>query len=468
MTASLADSFAAYAQAGSLILLLLALLHGLVWHVLRLRWALLLALGFGMGAALYGFDAQLRPGEGQGHPVGSTLGVAMLLLQMMALADYAQLPQRTARALLAMALVVGLGLLALRLSGVVPRIVGSVGYGLSFLVSAGLVAWAWRREPNSGHGLVLASLLLHPLIVLGVLVGWFDARAPRYLALVPAIVVGMTILATGLLRAQRMAESELQRRRQAEDALRALNESLEQRVAQRTRELRDMVTGLESFNRSVSHDLRGPLGGIAGVARLATEAVARGDLLTVQRLLSVVTAQAESSSQLVEALLALAKVGDGELAPETIDLGRFVRETLEQMRLADPASIEVPVELHPLPQVQADPALLRQVLVNLLGNAQKFSRQAPRPRVEVGAETDGDGGTVLYVRDNGLGFDESQAEALFQPFQRLHGAQIQGDGVGLSIVKRIVERHGGRVWARSRPGAGATFCFTLGAAGRRP
>jgi signal transduction histidine kinase len=234
-------------------------------------------------------------------------------------------------------------------------------------------------------------------------------------------------------------------------------------VAQRTAELHEVIAGLESFNRSVSHDLRGPLGGIAGVSRLAREALGRGDTDGAARYLEAIAAQAEASSQLVGSLLALARVSEVDLAPQPLDLDRFVRETLEQIRLAEPAGARLPVTLNPLPRVHADPQLLRQVYLNLVGNALKFSREAASPQVELGA-CEQDGEQVLYVRDNGVGFDAERADGLFEPFRRLHGAQrFQGSGVGLSIVKRIVERHGGRVWAQSRPDAGATFFFSLGA-----
>jgi signal transduction histidine kinase len=122
------------------------------------------------------------------------------------------------------------------------------------------------------------------------------------------------------------------------------------------------------------------------------------------------------------------------------------------------------VAVAPLPVVQADPVLVRQVYANLIGNAVKFARGAAAPHIEVGAQAGGDGAPVLFVRDNGVGFDTEQAQRLFQPFQRLHGSRFPGHGVGLSIVRRVVERHGGRIWAESRPGQGATFYFTLGGA----
>jgi signal transduction histidine kinase len=154
-------------------------------------------------------------------------------------------------------------------------------------------------------------------------------------------------------------------------------------------------------------------------------------------------------------------VGEIDLAPQTIDTAAFVRETLDAMAVTDPAGAGVPVTVGALPAVSADPTLLRQVLVNLIGNARKFSRGQPVPEVEIGAEVDGDGVPVLYVRDNGVGFDGSRAAELFEPFRRLHGGTFQGHGIGLSIVRRIVERHGGRVWATSGSAGGAVFRFTL-------
>ncbi|MBI5256286.1 MAG: hypothetical protein HY855_07300 [Burkholderiales bacterium] len=457
-----------YAQVGALALGLLMLLHALVWRVQRQRWSLLLALTFGLAALNYAFDARMAPSDARATLVGGITTASGMVLLTLALIHYVGLPERSRRIATALAIGVALVVMALRLAGLVPRIVASATIAAYFIGQALLMLWALRREPRSGHGLVLLALLLYPATFVAALSGWFDAAMLRYLVIIPTSVIGATLLTTGLLRAQRRAEAELAARMQAEQALHALNESLEQRVTQRTTELRDMVAGLESFNRSISHDLRGPLGGIAGVSRLATEAAARGDLDTVQRMLPIVTSQAEASAQLVGSLLALARVGDVELLVQPVNLDSLVQETIQMLRLAEPATAAVPIEVHALPRVQADPTLLRQVLANLLGNALKFSRDAATPRVEVGVQGDEDGAPVIYVRDNGVGFDSSRSGTLFEPFQRLHAGQFPGHGVGLSIVRRIVERHGGHVWAESAPGSGATFRFTLGPGAGRP
>ncbi len=293
---------------------------------------------------------------------------------------------------------------------------------------------AARREPRAGYGLVGLLLALYPAAFVAATLGWIEISLLRYVVAIPTAALGMTMLTTGLLRAQR--RDELRRSEAADEALHTLNESLEQRVAQRTAELHEVIAGLESFNRSVSHDLRGPLGGIAGVSRLARQALDRGDVPAASRFLDAVATQADASAQLVGALLALARVSDVDLAPQALDLEPFVRDTLEQMRLAQPPGARLPVTLKPLPRVMADPDLLRQVYVNLVGNALKFSGEAPSPQIELGA-CEQDGQQVLYVRDNGVGFDAERAQGLFEPFRRLHGGQrFQGSGVGL-IPSRI-------------------------------
>ena len=143
-----------------------------------------------------------------------------------------------------------------------------------------------------------------------------------------------------------------------------------------------------------------------------------------------------------------------------VDVASLVAEVLASLRAEDAWREGLPVRVLPLPAVHADPGLLRQLYVNLIGNALKFSHGAQPPTVEVGCHEQ-DGMRVFYVKDNGIGFDSDTATTLFQPFQRLHVQCFEGHGIGLSIVRRIVERHGGWVWAQSRPGEGAIFSFTL-------
>jgi signal transduction histidine kinase/CheY-like chemotaxis protein len=257
-------------------------------------------------------------------------------------------------------------------------------------------------------------------------------------------------------------EVEIEERKRVAQDLLVANDSLEQRVTQRTAELRDVIDGLESFNRSVSHDLRGPLGGIAGAARLAQEFVEANQSDRAAHFMRIVADQAIASGQLVEALLALARASDATLARERFDMTTLAGEVVEALRQTRPAE-RFPVVVDALVEIDADRKLVHQVLVNLIGNALKFAAGSPRPQVRVGMIGTSDE-PVFYVRDNGVGFDADQARRLFKPFQRLHGHRFEGTGVGLSIVKRIIDHHGGRVWSESTPGRGAAFYFSLSAA----
>jgi signal transduction histidine kinase/CheY-like chemotaxis protein len=243
------------------------------------------------------------------------------------------------------------------------------------------------------------------------------------------------------------------------EQLQIANETLEQRVESRTAQLREIIGGLESFNRTVSHDLRGPLGGIAGASRKAGEYLEAGQTERAAQMLQLIAKSAERTERLVGALLALARASETELHRQRVDTDGLVREVVAGLPRPDGAP-PVPVLIGELPHVEADPTLLRQVFVNLIGNAVKFAGAGASPRVEVGA-TQAQGDTVFFVRDNGVGFSSAQAERLFHPFQRLHGARFEGFGLGLSIVKRIVERHQGRIWAEGRAGQGASFHFSV-------
>jgi signal transduction histidine kinase len=228
--------------------------------------------------------------------------------------------------------------------------------------------------------------------------------------------------------------------------------------------LQELVSNLEAFNRSVSHDLRGPLGGIAGLARLASDAMSGGDTAMVQRSLDAISAQADTSAKLVGTLLQLAHVGDATLARRAVDLDALAHDVIAQLRLGTETSAQAPQAqwiVGALPEVQADADLLRPVLVNLFTNALKFSRNAAQPTVHVDASVDAAGEATVHVRDNGVGFDPAAAGRLFEPFMRLHGRHFEGHGIGLTIVRRAIERHGGRVWAESEPDQGAAFHFTL-------
>lgn len=245
--------------------------------------------------------------------------------------------------------------------------------------------------------------------------------------------------------------------------LRVENAALERSLREHAAELEAANRELDAFTRSASHDLRAPLNGVLGFASLLGGRLDARLAPDERTWLQHIERSARQMNQLLEDLMRLSRLGRQSLVVRPVDLAQLVRQVLGEMRQADERARAVQVSIGELPVVVADEGLLSQVFVNLLSNAIKFSRDAAAPQVQVGSERLA-GEWVLHVRDNGVGFDMTQAEKLFDAFHRLPGAQrFEGSGVGLSIVQRIVGRHGGRVWAESAPGAGACFKFTLGA-----
>jgi len=245
------------------------------------------------------------------------------------------------------------------------------------------------------------------------------------------------------------------------DEVRRLNEILERRVAERTAELEQTNQELEAFSYSVSHDLRTPLRHVMGFANLLRQQTGQQlDPVQLQHLNSI-TAAGERMNQLIDDLLAFSRIGRAELHRRRVDLTGLV-QTARQDLAAETAGRVIEWAVHPLPAVQADPSLLRQAVVNLVSNALKFTASREPARIEIGSSSIDPGKTVIYVRDNGVGFDPRYAGKLFGVFQRLHnGRDFEGTGIGLANVRQIIRRHGGRVWAEGKPGEGATFYFSL-------
>jgi signal transduction histidine kinase len=244
--------------------------------------------------------------------------------------------------------------------------------------------------------------------------------------------------------------------------LRVENAELERRVRQQVLELETANKDLESFAHSVSHDLKAPVRAISGFTQLLIESSA--ELLPEPdlKLLHKISRNAQHMAELIEGLLALSRNGRQAFASQQVDLPALVNSVVTDLR-REQGTRQVEVRVGALPAVVGDPALLRQVFVNLLANAFKFTRGRQQAVIEVASFTEA-GTTVYFVRDNGAGFDMQYADRLFGVFQRLHSVnEFEGTGVGLSIVQRIIQRHGGRIWAEAAVEEGATFYFTLAA-----
>jgi signal transduction histidine kinase len=248
--------------------------------------------------------------------------------------------------------------------------------------------------------------------------------------------------------------------RAAEREMANLNTSLEHRVEQRTAALQAVNRDLEGFTYSVSHDLRAPLRQVAGFAEVL-DATAQTKLdESERRALATLRDSARQSGQMMDDLLRFSKMSRQELRTFNVNLASLV-ETARASLAEDAEGREVVWTVGPLPEVRGDPSMLLLVFRNLLANALKYSRGKRPARIEVGSQLGPAGEDILYVRDNGVGFEMAHADRLFGVFQRLHGTEFEGTGIGLASVRRIVERHGGRVWAESRPGQGATFYWAI-------
>lgn len=245
-----------------------------------------------------------------------------------------------------------------------------------------------------------------------------------------------------------------------QQALQELNASLERRVEERTDELAETNRELEAFSYSVSHDLRTPLRHIIAFAELLQKDADTTLGKKGTRYMGIIGDAAGRMNQLIDDLLEFSRTSRQPLSLGQVSLHRLAQDVLDELRLTAPGS-DTTWHLEPLPDVLGDAALLRQVLSNLLGNAAKYSSRSPAPEVWITAHTDGQD-VICSVRDNGVGFDPQYADKLFGVFQRLHRPEeFEGSGIGLANVRRILVRHGGRVWAESQPGQGATFFFSL-------
>jgi signal transduction histidine kinase len=238
------------------------------------------------------------------------------------------------------------------------------------------------------------------------------------------------------------------------------SEQLEARVAERTQALEIANADLESFAYAVSHELRTPLRGILGFSSVLREQLGQHPSADIEAPLTRIEAYSRRMVALIERMLHYARVGQVALRPQMINCAAMLSEVVAELK-PEFEGREIDLAMNADCACRADPVLLRQVFSNLVGNAVKYTRGQRRARVAVDAVRQGNA-MVFSVRDNGVGFDPALAGKLFTVFERLHsGLEFEGSGVGLATVERIVERHGGRIWAEARLNEGATFRFTL-------
>ncbi len=248
--------------------------------------------------------------------------------------------------------------------------------------------------------------------------------------------------------------------RESQQSLQYLNSELEQRVEERTQKLKEANKELEAFSYSVSHDLRAPLRAIDGFSRILLEDYAENLDEAGKRVLAVIRSNTQNMGRLIDDLLAFSRLSRKQIEASPVNMTQLANDVFQQLKDAF-TDQNIQFNLATLPDTTGDPSLLRQVLVNLLANAAKYSRTRAQSVIDVDGRSE-NGDCIYYVKDNGVGFDMTYAQKLFGVFQRLHSVEeFEGTGVGLAIVQRIINRHGGRVWAEGKVDEGATFYFSL-------
>lgn len=342
------------------------------------------------------------------------------------------------------------------------------GIGIITTIGDTTLPLSWFSGPSTRARLLrtflpLTALLMLSLSIVQYLLTRFTSTKPAIVA--PVIVIFFEIIITVVILQQARAVGGLidraeEERRRAQEALQRMNESLEQRVSERTADLEASNKELEGFTYSVAHDLRTPLRSVAGFSEYVLKHYADRLDEQGQNYLQRMRTAAQRMGRLIDDLLELARIGRVNMKIEPVNLSDLSAEIVAGLRRRDPART-VEVDIMPDMVAPADRDLLRAALAHLLDNAWKFTGTRPVAHISVGYIHKHEQ-PVYFVRDNGVGFDPAYIDKLFYPFQRLHSEiDFPGTGIGLAMVQRIIQRHNGRVWAEGVEGQGATFYFTL-------
>jgi signal transduction histidine kinase len=294
-------------------------------------------------------------------------------------------------------------------------------------------------------------------------VAGYEAGAVDFLTkpLQPAVLRSKVAVFVDLFRKTEALKAEVEERRQAEMRIAQLNKELGGRVE----ELAAANAELEAFSYTLSHDLRAPLRHVSGFVTLLRDSLGERQNAEDAEFIRLIQTATARMGRLIDDMLSFFRVGQIGINRGVVSLTALVEEVRETLTPAF-GGRTVRWRIHPLPEVEGDPAMLRQVVASLLDNALKFTRTRTCADIEIGVDRKGDE-HVFFVHDNGVGFDQRHADKLFGVFQRLHSAtEFEGTGIGLASVRRIVHRHNGRTWAESRPGEGTTIYFSLPASRR--
>jgi signal transduction histidine kinase len=418
----------------------------------------LLAVAAAIGVAMGGNTALLFVCLGAGLALGlgrsrriravsdalvvSAAAICLFALTSLLFGSHAQYPLVTSEPMLSSTATIGVVLCS---ATVLQRPDRGVGQLLGSVASGGVLAR--RLLPI----LIIAPIAIAWLTLLGVESGLFDAAVAAALSVVSGIVILVIVVVSSVRVVDRL------------EAVRHGNEAqirqMVQDIARHSEELHRTNRELESFSYSISHDLRAPIRHIAGFAELlSNHAGERLDAKSKKYLANIIDS-AENAGLLIDELLELSRIGRAALHTRDIDLGEIVRDSWNRLVL-ERRGRDIRFEADALPAVHADPTLTGMVITNLISNAVKYTAPRAQAVIAVTAKREGDH-VIVDVCDNGVGFDMKYADKLFGVFQRLHGDEFPGIGIGLANVKRIVERHGGRVWAEAALDAGATFHVSL-------